>query len=30
MEKSTTQSNNQIEIKIGMKVKVVQKQDQRP
>lgn len=29
MEKSTAQGNNRTEIKVGMKVKVVQKQDQR-
>jgi uncharacterized repeat protein (TIGR03833 family) len=29
MEKSTSQGNNRTEIKIGMMVKVVQKQDQR-
>lgn len=29
MEKSTSPGNNRAEIKIGMQVKVVQKQDQR-
>ena len=29
MEKSTARGNNRTEIKIGMQVKVVQKQDQR-
>jgi uncharacterized repeat protein (TIGR03833 family) len=29
MEKSTTPGNSRAEIKIGMRVKVVQKQDQR-
>ena len=29
MEKSTTPGNNRAEIRVGMQVKVVQKQDQR-